>query len=138
MAEAHGHPDPNAQPRPLGAALCLLLAYMAAEVVLALVSGSLALLSDAAHLLTDAAALALALFAMRLAARPPRAGFTYGLRRAEILSAQANGLVLLLLAGWLGYEAVRRLVHPPAVAGGVVLGTALVGVAVNLAATWLV
>ncbi|MBO0867154.1 MAG: cation transporter [Micromonosporaceae bacterium] len=137
MAEAHRHPGPQAGPRSLGAALALLLAYMAVEVVLALAAGSLALLSDAAHMLTDAAALALALFAMRLAARPPRAGFTYGLRRAEILSAQANGLVLLLLAGWLGYEAVRRLVHPPTVVGGVVLGTALAGVAVNVAATWL-
>jgi cobalt-zinc-cadmium efflux system protein len=134
----HAHPGSHAGPRSLGAALGLLVAYMAVEVVLAVASGSLALLSDAAHMLTDAAALALALFAMRLAARPPRAGFTYGLRRAEILSAQANGLVLLLLAGWLGYEAVRRLVHPPTVVGGVVLGTALAGVAVNLAATWLV
>jgi cobalt-zinc-cadmium efflux system protein len=73
---------------------------------------------------------------MRLAARPARGGYTYGLKRTEILSAQANGITLLVLSGWLGYEAVRRLITPPEVAGGLVLVTALVGVAVNLAATW--
>ena len=68
------------------------------EVVVGILVNSLALLSDAAHMLTDAAALALALVALRLARRPPRGGFTYGLKRAEILSAQANGITLLLLA----------------------------------------
>src|SRR5262245_2921696 len=111
---------------------------MAAEVVIGLAAGSLALLSDAAHMLTDAGSLLLVLVTMRLAQRPPRGGYTYGLRRAEILSAQANGLTLLLLAVWLGYEAVTRLVHPRPVAGGWMLGTALAGVAVNLLATALV
>ncbi|OEV10439.1 cation diffusion facilitator family transporter, partial [Streptomyces nanshensis] len=100
--------------------------------------GSLALLSDAAHMLTDAASLVLALVAMRLAARPARGGYTFGLKRAEILSAQANGLTLVLLAVWLGYEAVRRLIRPPEVEGGWVLLTALAGIAVNVAATWCV
>jgi cobalt-zinc-cadmium efflux system protein len=89
-------------------------------------------------MLTDAAALALALVALQLAKRPARGGFTYGLRRAEILSAQANGLSLLLLAAWLAYEAVTRLVYPGRVAGLPILLTALVGVAINLVATWLV
>jgi cobalt-zinc-cadmium efflux system protein len=120
------------------AALALIIAYMAGEIVVGLLAGSLALLSDAGHMLTDAGALGLALVTMRLAARPPRGGFTYGLRRAEILSAQGNGLTLLLLAAWLAYEAVARLVHPRPVAGGWVLGTALAGVAVNLAATMIV
>src|SRR5581483_1976843 len=93
-------------------------------------------ISDAAHMLTDAGSIALALVAMRLAARPARGGFTYGLKRAEILSAQANGLTLMLLSVWLAYEAVRRLITPPDVTGGLVLATALVGVAVNLVATW--
>src|SRR5204863_9957478 len=97
---------------------------------------SLALLSDAAHMLTDAGAIILALVAMRLAARPPEGGYTFGLKRAEILSAQANGLTMLILAVWLGTEAVRHLVDPPAVTGGLVLGTALVGIVVNLAAAW--
>ncbi|BCY10075.1 cation diffusion facilitator family transporter [Actinoplanes sp. L3-i22] len=120
----------------LGLALGLIGVFMLGEVVVGLLAGSLALLSDAAHMLTDAGAIVLALIAMRLAARQPKGGFTYGLKRAEILSAQANGLAMLLLAVWLGVEAIRRLIHPPAVAGGLVLVTALVGVAVNVAAAW--
>lgn len=106
----------------LGAALALLLAFMAVEVVVGLLSGSLALLSDAAHMLTDAGAIALALVAIRLAARPARGGYTYGLKRAEILSAQANGITLLLLPVYFGYEGVRRLVDPPPVEGMAVPG----------------
>ena len=130
--------SPGADRRALTGALALVLAFMAAEVVVGLLAGSLALLSDAAHLLTDAGALVLALVAARLAQRPPRGGYTYGLQRAEILSAQANGLTLLLLALWLGGEAIHRLVHPPPVLGLAVLVTALVGIPVNLAGTWLV
>ena len=125
----------EADRRWLSLALGLITAFMAIEVMIGMLAHSLALISDAAHMLTDAASIGLALVAMRLAARPPRGGFTYGLKRAEILSAQANGLTLLLLAAWLGYEAVRRLIHPPAVTGGLVLVTALVGIVVNLAAT---
>ncbi|WP_106399199.1 cation diffusion facilitator family transporter [Actinocorallia populi] len=121
----------------LVAALALIAGFMVVEVAAGLASGSLALLTDAAHLLTDAVAIALALVAMRLAAAPPRGGYTYGLKRAEILSAQLNGLTLVLLALSFAYEGARRLLDPPEVQGGVVLGTALAGVAVNLAATWL-
>ena len=141
MGDEHGHhhgPTGTADRRLLAAALALIVALMAGEVVAGLVARSLALLSDAAHLLTDAAALVLALVAMRLAVRPPRGGYTYGLRRAEILSAQANGLTLLLLAVALVVEAVRRLVNPPLVHGGLVLATALAGAAVNVAATVLI
>ena len=131
----HG-PVHESDRRRLWIALGLILALMAGEVVAGFVAGSLALLSDAAHMLTDAAAIGLALFAARLAARPPRGGYTYGLRRAEILSAQANGATLLALAAVICFEAVRRLVDPPSVEGGVVLAVALIGVAVNIAATW--
>jgi cobalt-zinc-cadmium efflux system protein len=135
----HDHrPGVETNQRWLGAALGLLLVLMLTEALVGILANSLALLSDAAHLLTDVAALALALVALRLARRPPGGGFTYGLKRAEILSAQANGITLLLLAVWLGYEAVRRLVVPPAVQGWPVLLTALAGVVVNLAATWCV
>ncbi|WP_443053453.1 cation diffusion facilitator family transporter [Streptomyces sp. NBC_00285] len=126
----------DADRRWLGIALTLITAFMAVEVVVGIVAQSLALISDAAHMLTDAASIVLALIAMRLAARPARGGYTYGLKRAEILSAQANGLTLLLLGTWLAYEAVRRLISPPEVEGGLMLGTALVGIAVNVAATW--
>ncbi|WP_225850497.1 cation diffusion facilitator family transporter [Streptomyces sp. HPF1205] len=126
----------DADRRWLVIALALITAFMAGEVAAGFLAHSLALLSDAAHMLTDAASIVLALVAMRLAARPPRGDYTYGLKRAEILSAQANGITLLVLSAWLVYEAVRRLVSPPEVAGGLVLATALVGVAVNLGATW--
>ncbi|MDI5974418.1 cation diffusion facilitator family transporter [Streptomyces sp. SL13] len=126
----------DADRRWLVIALALIVAFMGVEVFAGVVAHSLALVSDAAHMLTDAASIGLALLAMRLAARPARGGFTYGLKRAEILSAQANGITLLLLSVWLGYESVRRLIAPPQVTGGLVLATALVGVAVNLVAAW--
>ncbi|WP_030674371.1 cation diffusion facilitator family transporter [Streptomyces cellulosae] len=126
----------DADRRWLAIALSLIAAFMAVEVVIGVVAQSLALISDAAHMLTDAVSIVLALIAMRLAARPARGGYTYGLKRAEILSAQANGLSLLLLGAWLAYEAVHRLIDPPAVEGGLVLGTALAGIAVNVAAAW--
>jgi cobalt-zinc-cadmium efflux system protein len=88
-------------------------------------------------MLTDAAAIGLALLTARVAGRPARGGYTYGLRRMEILSAQANGITLVLLAAWLGYEAVRRLITPLPAAGGLMLAVALTGVVVNLAASWL-
>jgi cobalt-zinc-cadmium efflux system protein len=109
---------------------------MAVEVVAGIVAGSLALLSDAAHMLTDAAAIGLSLGAARLAVRPAKGAMTYGLGRAEILSAQANGVTLLVLAAFIAYEGVRRLASPPDVHGWVMLAVALAGVAVNLAAVW--
>src|SRR5207302_6894769 len=96
---------------------------------------SLALLSDAAHMLTDAAALGLSLVALRLAARPAKGAMTYGLKRAEILSAQANGVTLLVLGALVIYEGARRLSSPPDVEAGLVLAVALAGVAVNLVAS---
>ncbi|WP_328769620.1 cation diffusion facilitator family transporter [Streptomyces sp. NBC_00286] len=126
----------DADRRWLGIALTLITAFMAIEVVIGIIAQSLALISDAAHMLTDAVSIVLALIAMRLSARPARGGFTYGLKRAEILSAQANGLTLLLLGAWLAYEAVHRLIDPPEVEGGLVFGTALAGIVVNIAAAW--
>lgn len=112
--------------------LALIAVFMAGEIVAAILASSLALLSDAAHMLTDAIALALALTAARLATRPAHGAMTYGLGRAEILSAQANGVTLLILSALIIYGAIVRLVSPPAVKGGVVLIVALVGIAVNL------
>jgi cobalt-zinc-cadmium efflux system protein len=116
-------------------ALALILGFMAAEVAAGIVANSLALLSDAAHMLTDAAAIALSLFALRLSRRPAGGHMTFGLKRAEILSAQANGITLLVLATIILIEGVRRLIDPPGVEGGLVLAVALAGIAVNLAAT---
>ncbi len=138
MAHAHQHhhtAGAAGDARRLLLALILILGFMAVEVVVGLLASSLALLSDAAHMLTDAGAIALALLAARLARRPAGGGFTFGLRRAEILSAQLNGATLVGLAAVIVYEGVRRLVDPPAVDGVPVLVVALAGVAVNLAAT---
>jgi cobalt-zinc-cadmium efflux system protein len=128
--------SPAADRRWLSVALVLILALMAGEVVVGSIAGSLALLSDAAHMLTDAAAIVLALVTLRLVARPARGRYTYGLKRTEALSAQINGLVLLVLSAWLGYEAVRRLIAPPPVTGGLVSIVAAAGIVINLAATW--
>jgi cobalt-zinc-cadmium efflux system protein len=136
MAHGHAHgPDREADRAALRIALALILALMGAEVVVGILASSLALLSDAAHMLTDAAALALSLLAARLAARPAGGAMTYGLGRAEILSAQANGLTLLVLAALIVYSAIGRLISPPDVKGSAVLVLALVGIAVNLLAT---
>lgn len=121
----------------LAAALVLLVSFMAVEVVVGIAVGSLALLSDAAHMLTDAGAIALALVAIRLARRPAAGAMTYGLKRAEILSAQFNGATLLVLGLLIVYEGIHRLFDPPEVGGAAVLVVAVVGVGVNLAATWI-
>jgi cobalt-zinc-cadmium efflux system protein len=137
---AHDHHDhqhgvsAETQVRPLAVALALIVAFMAAEVVLAVVADSLALLSDAAHMLIDAAALGMSVWAARLALRPAAGRMTFGFRRAEILAAQANGVTLLLLGGLIVVEALRRLSAPPDVDGPIVVATALVGALVNVLA----
>jgi cobalt-zinc-cadmium efflux system protein len=132
----HGHTHVHTDDRRrLTLALALILGLMAAEVVAGILADSLALLSDAAHMLTDAGAIGLALFAAQLARRPAHGGFTFGFRRAEILSAQLNGATLVALAVVIAIAAIGRLVDPPEVEGGVVLVVALGGIAVNLAAT---
>ena len=137
---AHGHHHGlderrRADRRALAVALALIVAFMGGEIAAGIVAHSLALLADAGHMLTDAAALALALVAASLAGRPPRGRWTFGFSRLEVLAAQANGIALALVGVWIVYSAVRRLVHPSEVRGGLVLATALVGVAVNLGAT---
>jgi cobalt-zinc-cadmium efflux system protein len=131
----HFHHGREADQSALKTALALILAFMVAEVVAGVLASSLALLSDAAHMLTDAAALAISLAAARLATRPAKGAMTYGLGRVEILSAQANGVTLLVLGAVIVYEAIARLASPPDVRGGLVLIVALVGIVVNLAAT---
>ncbi len=119
--------------RILAVSLGLVLATMAAEVVAGAIAGSLALLADAGHMLTDAVALGLALFASWAAAKPPRGRYTFGFKRAEILAAQANGLVLAGLAVWILVEGVRRLIDPPEVRAELMGWVALAGVLVSIA-----
>ncbi len=138
MGHGHSHaPHSGADRRPIALALGLVLAFMAVEVVAGIVASSLALLSDAAHMLTDAGALALALVAARLAARPASGRYTFGTGRAEVLSAQINGALLLAFGVLIGVDAVRRLTDPDAVDGGVVLAVGAAGAVVNVACAWL-
>jgi cobalt-zinc-cadmium efflux system protein len=138
----HGHaghthaPSADADHRWLTVALALIAAFMGVEVVAGLLAGSLALLSDAAHMLTDAASIALALVAARFAARPAAGAFTFGVGRAEILSAQVNGAALFLLAGVIAIEGLQRLGSPHDVDGPIVIVVGVIGAVVNVAAFW--
>ena len=137
MSDPHAHGvSSDADRRYLWTALALLGAFMVGEVVVAFLANSLVLLSDAGHMLSDVGALAVALWAMRLAARPAEGMWTFGWKRAEIVSAALNGITLLVVSGIVTFEAVRRLIDPPDTEGAPVLVVALVGVAVNLVATW--
>jgi cobalt-zinc-cadmium efflux system protein len=134
MAHDHRH-RLEGDRRALLAALVIVLGVMAAEIVAGIVAHSLALLADAGHMVTDAAALTFAVVAARMAARPARGRWTFGYSRLEILSAQANGIALALVAVWVVYAAVRRLVSPHDVRGGLVLVVALAGGGAAIAAS---
>src|SRR2546427_2290220 len=136
--EGHHHQaiDPDADKRRLGVVLALILAFMCGEVVVGIMAHSLALVSDAGHMLTDAGAIGLSLVAVNLAAGRPEGGLTYGLKRAEILSALVNGATLLVLGAFVVYEAIHRLISPPRVEAIPMLVVALAGIGVNVLATW--
>jgi len=131
-----GSPGASSDSRYLVIALALLAAFMLAEIIVAVLSGSLALLSDAGHMLSDVGAIAGALWAIRLARRPAAGSWTFGWKRAEILSAAGNGITLLVVSGIVTVEAVSRLVSPPRVDGGPVVAVAAAGIVVNIAAAW--
>ncbi len=139
MGQGHGHgavpPGETAAGRHKGrllAALALTSAFMLAEVIGGLWTGSLALLADAAHMLTDAGGLALALIAIRFAERPATPQKTYGYVRMEVLSALTNAVVLLLLTVYILYEAYGRFLNPPEILGAPMLAVAVTGLVVNL------
>lgn len=131
----HTHSS-DADQGPLVAGLCLIAAFMVAEVIVGVLSRSLALLSDAAHMLTDVAAIGVSIVALRLAQRPPKGGLTFGLKRAEILAALVSGATLLVLAAVLIFEAILRIASPPTVTAGAMIATAAAGIVVNLGVTW--
>ena len=136
-AAGHTHSvSADADRRYLTIAFLLIVGFMAFEVVVGILAHSLALLSDAAHMLTDAGALALSLLILRYVQRPGSEALTYGRRRAEVLSGQANGAVLLVLGLIVIYESISRLIAPPDVAGLAVTMVAAAGVVVNLLAAW--
>ena len=129
----HAHVDAKNEKR-MGLAALLTGSFMLVEVVGGVVAGSLALIADAGHMLTDFAALALAWFAFRLARRPADWKRTYGFDRFQVLVAFANGLTLFAIAGWIVYEAIVRLMGEPHVSGGIMVGVAIAGLMVNIAA----
>ena len=120
------------QRRALWIALGANAGFLVVEALGGLAFHSLALLADATHMVSDVAGLAIALIAQRLLDRPATAKHSYGLQRAEVLGAQANGLTLLAVAGWIIFEAVHRIGQPSDVAGGGLLVVATLGLAVNL------
>ncbi len=119
--------------RRLGWALAITGSFMVLEVIGGLISGSLALLADAGHMLTDTAALTLAWIAAHLTQRPTDSKRSYGYHRAQVLAAFVNALALLLVVGWILFEAVQRLMTPREVEGGTMLGIALLGLLANVA-----
>jgi cobalt-zinc-cadmium efflux system protein len=137
--DEHDHHDHSvsvdADRRYLRAALALLVSFMVFELTFALLAHSLVLLADAGHMLADVGAIAGSLYATYLAARPETGSHTFGLKRAEILAAAANGITLLLVSALVTFEAVQRLIHPSGVHGTTLIAVAAVGVAVNVVAT---
>ena len=134
-AHTHGV-SADADRRYLTIAFALIVGFMIVEVIVGIAARSLALLSDAGHMLTDAGALALSLVVLRYVQQSGGDQLTYGRRRAEVLSGQANGAVLLVLAALVTYESIARLITPPDVAALPVTIVAAAGVVVNLAAAW--
>lgn len=131
---AHRAPERAGSERRLVFVLALTALVMAAEAVGGWAAHSLALLADAGHMLADVAALGLALFVTRIAQRPATPERSFGFLRAEILAALVNGAALIVIAGGIGVEAVRRLAAPPAIHAGLVIGIGAVGLAANAVA----
>ena len=134
MSHDHGHDQNRGNVRRIKTALLLTGIFMLVEVAGGILSGSLALLADAGHMLTDTMALALAALAFSVSERPADAKRSYGYQRFQILAAFVNGLSLLVIVGWILYEAVTRLIEPSEVIGGTMLIVASAGLAVNVVA----
>ncbi|MDH4047017.1 MAG: cation diffusion facilitator family transporter [Gammaproteobacteria bacterium] len=131
MSQDHDH-NSHGNLRRVQFALVLTVAFMIVEVIGGVISGSLALLADAGHMLTDSMALALAALAFRVSTKPADSRRSYGYQRFQILAAFVNGLSLLLIVGWILYEAIRRLAAPPEVMATTMLLVATAGLVVNL------
>lgn len=135
--DGHGHRTGVAGGTKIAAAALLTGGFMVAEVLGGVLSGSLALLADAGHMLTDFASLALAWFAIRISRRPATWRQSYGFDRFSVLAAFVNGLALFVVAAWICWEAYQRLQAPAEILGGLMLGVAVAGLAVNVVAFWI-
>jgi len=128
----HDHSHAHGHHHSLNAAFWLTAVFAIVEVVGGVISNSLALLADAVHMISDVAALGLAMLAQRIAARPAHAHMTFGYGRAKVIVAQLNGMALWLLSGWIVWEAMGRVSHPPVVHGEWVIWVAGFGLLINL------
>jgi cobalt-zinc-cadmium efflux system protein len=133
----HPHDRRSGSRRALLWVLGLTLVFTAVEVAGGIWTDSLALLADAGHMLSDNVELGLALLAVTLARRPSTPRRSFGLQRAEILAAFVNGLTLILVSGWIVWEAVHRFGDTPEILGGWMLAVALAGLAVNALSAWI-
>jgi cobalt-zinc-cadmium efflux system protein len=133
----HAHTIEGRSQMAMGLALGLTMLFALIEAITGFTSHSLALISDAGHMVTDAAALGLALMAQLIASRPPSSRHSFGFVRAEALAAFVNSLAMLLLVGWIVYEAAQRLMHPQAVHGFTVLVVAAIGACINILVAWI-
>jgi cobalt-zinc-cadmium efflux system protein len=132
----HAHFNEHRSQTALAVALAMTLGFAVVEVVAGFMANSLALISDAGHMVTDAAALGLALMAQLIAKRRPSAHYSFGFGRAEALAAFVNGLAMLMVVGWIIFEAVQRFSSPVPVQGKMVLVVAAIGLAVNVLVAW--
>ena len=137
-SHGHGHSHSHAQDggsrRRLWWAFGLLSTFTLVEAAGGWWSNSIALYAEAAHMLADCASLALAILAIHLARRPANANHTYGHRRYQTLAAYSNGLALIALTVGVVIAAAQRLLHPPQVAGSIMLITAVIGAIANFCA----
>ena len=133
----HGVHGARAQRRAISAAFFITAGFMLVEAAGGLLTGSMALLSDSLHMLTDAAALGMSFFASRLAGLKPDSSRTYGYRRAEVVAALANAMLLWILSGYMLREVYERFYNPVAVLSGPMLAVAVLGLLANLASAWL-
>lgn len=132
MSAHHHHHHGDHAHRHLDAALLLTALFAIVEFAGGWISNSLALVADAVHMSSDVVALGIAAFAGRLAMRPANRKMTYGYGRARVLAAQANGVALWFLSGWIVWEALGRLLNPPEVHGWIVIAVGLAGLIINL------
>lgn len=132
----HEHDLRAGSRRNLWIAFWLIASFMGVEVVTGLLANSLALLADAGHMVTDAAAIAFALAAIWVGSRPASARMTFGFQRVEIIAASLNAASLWVIAGWIFFDASRRFGDVPEVEGGLTLSVGAIGLAVNIAALW--
>jgi len=134
MGHDHGHTHGHASERALLMAFCISAGILLAEVVGAVVTGSLALLVDAGHMVVDTGGLGIGLVATRLARRIPTARRTWGYQRAEVLGATAQAAILLAVGIYVVISAVRRLFVPEEIDAGPLLVFGFVGLVGNLVA----